>query len=93
MYVGPFISAPLNKLGQQERLLLPRCYYLGPGPKKMGLKASSRAEILIQSWNQLDKRSTTMEILNIERWDSLVEFRRDLRDAHYYQQVVVGVLI
>ncbi len=31
-----------------------------------------------------------MEILNIERWDSLVEFRRDLRDAHYYQQVVVG---
>jgi hypothetical protein len=34
-----------------------------------------------------------MEILNIERWDSLVEFRRDLRDAHYYQQVVVGVLI
>ena len=30
-----------------------------------------------------------MEILNIERWDSLVEFRRDLRDTHYYQQVVV----
>ena len=29
-----------------------------------------------------------MEILNIERWDSMVEFRRDLRDAHYYQQVV-----
>lgn len=28
-----------------------------------------------------------MEILDLERWDTLVEFRRDLRDSHYYQQV------
>ena len=31
--------------------------------------------------------SVDMEILNIKRWDTLLEFRRDLRDAHYYQKV------
>lgn len=36
-----------------------------------------------------------MEILEIELWDPLVEFRRDLRDAQFYQQVIellIGVI-
>lgn len=28
-----------------------------------------------------------MEILDIELWDPLVEFCRDLRDTHYYKKV------
>lgn len=34
-----------------------------------------------------------MEILEIELWDPLVEFRRDLRDAQFYQQVIELLIV
>ena len=34
-----------------------------------------------------------MDILGVDRWDVMSEFRRDLRDEYYYLKVVLHYLL